>query len=189
VATTTRLTIEDFERLSDESAENHELIDGELVPVSGNNPNHNAIQALLIALLLTFVSERNLGTVLAEQEYDFNGNAHGPDVSFFGPAKEAMLDRGKRVQRFVPDLAIEIASPNDTLDSLLRKKDRYRNCGTEEVWIFAPESREVFIYSARGNRILGEDAELATEILAGFRVPIKLLFDFGSGAKLRLPKI
>ena len=49
--------------------------------------------------------------VIAEQEYDFFGNAHGPDVSFFSKEKRAFLDMYKRVQRFVPDLAIEIASP------------------------------------------------------------------------------
>ncbi|HYP14876.1 MAG TPA: hypothetical protein VEQ63_13190 [Bryobacteraceae bacterium] len=35
-----------------------------------------------------------------------------------------------RVQPFVPDLAIEIVSPNDEMKALWRKKDRYRACGS-----------------------------------------------------------
>ncbi|MBZ5623384.1 MAG: Uma2 family endonuclease [Acidobacteriia bacterium] len=175
--TTTRLTIEDFERLPDEMAEGHELVDGELIDVSGNTPNHNSIRDLLIALLLLFVRERRLGTVIGEQEYDFNGNAHGPDVSFFGVEKQPLLQRDKRVQKFVPDLAIEIASASDTFNSLLRKKERYRSCGTREVWIISLETREVLVYSDRGDRILRADAELASELIPGFQILVKLLFE------------
>ena len=177
MATATHLTIDDFERLPQEQAKNHELVDGELVEMSGNTPYRNSIRDLLIALLWPIVRERGLGTVIAEQEYDFNGNAHGPDVSFFGPAKKALLNRHKRVQRFVPDLAIEIASENDPLSTLVRKKERYRNCGTEEVWIVSPEDRRVLVYSARGDRILGEDALLTTELIPGFEIPVKRLFE------------
>ena len=78
------LTIDDFERLPDELAYYHELVDGELVDVSGNTPNHNGLRDLLIALLLFYVKERKLGRVLSEQEYQFEKNAHGPDVTFLG---------------------------------------------------------------------------------------------------------
>ena len=176
MATTTHLTIDDFERLPAEMAENHELVDGELVPVSGNTFDHNSTRDLLIELLRPVVRERDLGTVISEQEYDFDGNAHGPDISFFRAEKTEMVERRKRVQRFVPDLAIEIVSTHDTFNSLVTKKNRYRSCGTEEVWIISPESCEVLVYSTRGDRILREDAELATELIPGFRIPVKLLF-------------
>ena len=52
MASTTKLTIDDYEALPDELAVGHELVDGELVDVSGNTPKHNAIRDLLSALLL-----------------------------------------------------------------------------------------------------------------------------------------
>jgi Uma2 family endonuclease len=177
MATATHLTIDDFERLPQEQAENHELVDGELVPMSGNTLAHILIRDFLLGLLRAFVLEHRLGWVVSEQEYDFNGNAHGPDISFFGPAKKALADLRKRVQRFVPDLAIEIVSENDTWSSLMRRKDRYLACGTDEVWIVSPDSREVFLFSTRGDRILREDAELATDLLPGFQIPVKRLFE------------
>ena len=51
-----------------------------------------------------------LGRVIAEQEFAFEENAHGPDVSFFGPERAKLYEGRLRVQRFVPDLAIEIVS-------------------------------------------------------------------------------
>ena len=175
--TTTRLTIEDFEQLPAEMAEGHELVDGELIDVSGNTPNHNSLRDLLIALLLLFVRERHLGTVIGEQEYDFNGNAHGPDVSFFGLEKQPLLQPDKRVQSFVPDLAIEVVSANDTFNSLILKKERYRRCGTREVWILVGVSREILIWSEHGNRILRQDAELSTPLIPGFQILVKTLFE------------
>ncbi len=41
MAMTTRLTIEDFEKLPDEAVKHRELVDGELIDVSGNTLNHN----------------------------------------------------------------------------------------------------------------------------------------------------
>jgi Uma2 family endonuclease len=175
--TTTRLTIEDFERLPQEMADWQELVDGDLVDVSGNTGYHHSLRDFLIVLLLPFVRERRLGTVISEQLFDFDGNAHGPDVSFFGLEKQPLTEPNKRVQSFVPDLAIEVASANDTFNSLMRKKGRYRNCGTREVWIVSLESREVLVWSDRGDHILGGNAELSTPLIPGFQIPVKMLFE------------
>src|SRR4051794_39018231 len=130
MATDTAITIEEFERLPDALAHNHELVDGELVDVSGNTEYHNALRDLLIALLLPLVTGRKLGRIISEQEYDFAGNAHGPDLSFVSEGRLHLIDRKRRVQLFVPDLAVEIVSPNDGFKSLMDKAARYRACGT-----------------------------------------------------------
>jgi len=40
-----------------------------------------------------------------------------------------LIDNDRRVQRFVPDLAIEIVSRNDKFDYVMEKAGRYRKCG------------------------------------------------------------
>jgi Uma2 family endonuclease len=175
-ATTSLLTLEDFERLPAEMAENRELVDGELVDVSGNTPVHNFLRDYLIATLRPFVADHGLGRVISEQDFDFEGNAHGPDVSFFSPAKALLVNRKKRVQRFVPDLAVEIASESDTYEGLMRKKDRYLRAATSEVWLISPESCEVAIYTQGVCRILrGADA-ITSDLLPGFSIIVERLF-------------
>ncbi len=90
MAATARLTIDDFERLPQEQAENHELVDGELVEVPGNTAYHNLTKILVIGLLYPAILEWRLGTLLTGQDYDFDGNAHGPDVSFFWAGEAAL---------------------------------------------------------------------------------------------------
>ncbi len=171
------LTIDDFEKLPDELAHNHELVDGALVDVSGNTLGHNKLRDLLLAKLLLHVTEHSLGSVVAEQEYDFAGNAHGPDVTFFVPEKAALTDDRKRVQRFVPDLAIEIVSRNDKFSALVSKAQRYRNCGTKEAWIFDIDSRRAFLFSDEREAVLNESHNFESSLIPGFSIHLKDLFD------------
>jgi|SRR5581483_1165885 len=171
------LTIDDFERLPDALALNHELVDGKLVDVSGNTPIHNDLRDYLISLLRDYVKQNGLGKVLSKQEFDFGGNAHGPDVAFFGPEKLARLQERLRVQRFVPDLAIEIVSQNDTFARLTQKAVKYREHGTQEVWILDLDSRRAFVFSPDRNEILDESRRFASPLLPGFSIGIADLFD------------
>jgi Uma2 family endonuclease len=175
LATSTSLTTDDFELLPAEAAENHELVEGELVDVSGNTPRHNKLRDRLTALMLPWMTERGLGTVISEQEFDFLGNAHGPDVCVLTPAKAALLDLDRRVQRFVPDLAIEVASQSDTYEGLLAKKERYLESGVAEVWLFSLRTRELAIYGMHRNVTLrGADA-VTTDLMPGFSITVEEL--------------
>lgn len=174
------LTIEDFERLPDALAVNHELVDGKLVDVSGNKPYHNWLRDLLVRLLAPPVEDRKLGKIVSEQEYDFDGNAHGPDVSFVAVSKVQLFHPDLRVQRFVPDLAIEIVSQRDTFDKLIRKAKRYRHCGTREVWVLDPKNRLAFVLSEDRQTILDDHALFETQLIPGFSIPLGELFDRSS---------
>lgn len=171
------LTIEDFEKLPDELAENHELIDGELVDVAGNSGEHNDLRDHSIELLRPYVRMKNLGRVMSEQEFDFDGDAHAPDVSYFSTAKLTLYDRQRRIQPFVPDLAIEIVSRNDRFSALIEKVERYRRCGTAEVWVLNQTPREAFVFAQEGNRILGENDLFESPRIPGFSIRIGQLFD------------
>jgi Uma2 family endonuclease len=171
------LTIEDFERLPDELAHNHELVDGELVDVSGNTLGHNRLRDYLTSLLREYVKKNGLGEVVSEQEYDFGGNAHGPDVTFFASEKERLCEAGRRVQRFVPDLAIEIVSQNDPFMRLVKKADRYRKCGTKEAWILDADSRRALLFSDDREAILKENEQFVSTLIPGFSIRIGDLFD------------
>jgi Uma2 family endonuclease len=82
-----------------------------------------------------------------------------------------------RVQRFVPDLAIEIVSGNDTFEKLAKTAKRYRACGTQEVWIFSAETKQTFLYSERRRAILDENEDFRPEPIPGFAIRIGDLLD------------
>jgi Uma2 family endonuclease len=126
---------------------------------------------------MPYVREHKLGRVVSEQEYEFGDNAHGPDVTSFVPEKEKLFDGSLRVQRFVPDLAIEIVSQNDTFERLIKKVERYRKCGTKEAWILDIDSRKAFVFSEGRNTILDENGVFESSLIPGFSIRIGDLFD------------
>jgi Uma2 family endonuclease len=87
-----------------------------------------------------------------------------------------LVDNRKRVQRYVPDLAIEIASVNDTYDNLVRKKNRYLRAGTSEVWLISTEDPEIHIYDAGGVRAVRSGETLVSDLLPGFSIALDDLF-------------
>jgi Uma2 family endonuclease len=177
MSTLTGITIDEYEKLPAALAENHELVDGELVDVSGNTPKHNSARDFLVEIARPLVRRKRLGRILAEQEYDFAGNAHGPDVSFVSRDKVHLIDENKRVQRFVPDLAVEVASQNDRFEPLLKKVMRYLDCGTQEVWLVSIANRQVFVYRKAERRILGDRDVLSSQLIPGLKIQVRDLFD------------
>src|SRR5215471_9787883 len=97
------ITIEEFELLPHPLAHNHELVDGQLMDVSGNNLIHNCLRDVCVFLLKSAVVPK-LGVIVSEQEFDFDGNAHGPDVSFISAAKLPLREWRSRVQAIRPGL-------------------------------------------------------------------------------------
>jgi Uma2 family endonuclease len=164
------LAIEDFERLPDELAINHELEDGELVDVSGDITNHHSLRDQLITVLLPYVTRHELGRVICGQDYDFGGNALGPDLSFFGREKLKLCQGNLRVQRFVPDLTIEIVSDSEPFSRLVKKADRYRKCGTKEAWILDIDPRKAFLFSEQREAF-------QSSLIPGFSIRLGDLFD------------
>jgi Uma2 family endonuclease len=78
----------------------------------------------------------------------------------------------------VPVLAVEILSPNDTLDEINEKIDQYLAAGVSLVWIIDPHDRTVTIYRPNQEpEFVNVRQELSGEPhLPGFRVPVADLF-------------
>jgi Uma2 family endonuclease len=87
------------------------------------------------------------------------------------------MNRHLRVQRFVPDIAIEIVSENETFKKLVKKVDRYRKCGTREAWIFDIDSRRAFLFSDAGDANLDENGVFESRLIPGFSIRLGDLFD------------
>jgi Uma2 family endonuclease len=174
MALLTGLTIDDFEQLPDAVAKNHELVKGELIDVSGNIGGHNGLRDALVEVLSPFVRRNKLGRIVSEQEFEFDEEtAYGPDVSFLGPDKAKRFDRQLRVQRFVPDLAIEIASKSDKFEALMEKALLYQRCGVKEVYLFSVQIRQVFRYVDQPvPTILTESQDFRPGQIPGFSIRI-----------------
>ena len=102
-----------------------------------------------------------------------------PDVSFVSQARNggAKLPRG--FCPFAPDLAVEVASPNDRPDEIASKTREWLRAGTQQVWMVYPGARQVHRFRADGSaQVLQESDSLDGEsVVPGFSCVVAELFE------------
>ena len=180
VATRTLLTVEQFERLSEEESRRYELDHGELVEVACATYEHNRIRGKIETALNGFLAGRRIGEAVAEQEFRLGEDTvRRPVVAFLRAEAVSRIDKSKSILGVVPDLVAEIVSPNDTAQQLMRKVDQLLAAGCRCVWVIYPAERKVHAYGQNDQvQMLGAGKNLeAPELLPGFSLPVSQLFE------------
>ncbi len=187
---TTPMTIEEFLALPDDGVERW-LVDGVVRefhrddPMTVCNRYHSIVLALVCAELIAWLRQQPLprGQVLA-------GEAgvrllRDPDVivgidvvyvsaeAFIRQTDETTLIDG------VPTVAVEILSPNDTVQEIKDKLALYRRAQVALAWVIDPYAKTVTVHAAGSQPVLFNiDQELSAEPhLPGLRVPVSRLFE------------
>ena len=158
-----------------------EFVDGQVVLHSPARDKHIAVRQNLERLLGTYVSLQGVGKVRTEKCLCvFPRNDYEPDVVFFGAEKAAGL--ADDTMKFpIPDFVAEVLSEStEDRDRGLKFED-YEAHGVAEYWIIDPGAEVVEQYLRRGDRfylaLKSGSGEIASPTVAGFRIPIRALFD------------
>lgn len=170
---------EDFIARPENADRLFELINGEIVEKVPTE-EHSIAASNVYDPLRDFVKARNLGRVLFEVRRRVPGDEHNarlPDVEYTSTSRLLPVTRKGAVPQ-MPDLAVEIKSPNETIKSLREKAAYYLANGVQMVWVVYPKTRVVEIYHANGDiEMLSEgDTITAEALLPGFALPVKEIF-------------
>ena len=167
-----------------DNVNHYELIEGELFEMPPPGYAHGRLAVLIAHYILSFVQAQELGEVTVESGYHPPDGRHtllSPDVAFLSKAKAPHPFWGKYIP-VMPDLAIEILSPTDTLRQVRRKAALYLQHGTQLVWIVLPTEKGVDVCrSVDGARLniefVGQEGRLSGEkVLPGFELELERLF-------------
>jgi len=158
----------------------YELVNGELI-MTPTGMEHGNIAMLIGGKLSLYAREKNLG-IVCDSSTGFwmkSGNCRSPDVSFVD--KERLRDLKRPPKKFfqgAPDLAVEILSPEDTVEKLHEKIIEYFENGTRLVWVVNPEDQTVLVYhTPQPDKLLRTGDELDGEnVIPGFSMPVGELF-------------
>lgn len=160
----------------------YELVNGELINMGNSGALHGYICSTLMILLGGYVRLKNLG-VMFDSSTAFkmrNGNKRAPDVAFF--AKERLQGVTTLPSGFLddaPDLAIEVLSPNNTVEEINDKIAEYFENAARLVWVINPYQHYVLVYRSaqEPDRLLkSTDALDGEDVIPGFTLPVAELF-------------
>lgn len=157
-----------------------ELIDGELFTCPSPRSRHQDAVGNLFRRLADFVATRKLGKVYVAP-FDVHlpsGDIVEPDILYVAKANLGIVQDWVKG---VPDLVIEVLSPEGIERDRIVKRDLYAQNGVGEYWIVDPEARAVEVFSLHGSRYepngYFESADiLMSSLLPEFKLAIADLF-------------
>jgi Uma2 family endonuclease len=181
------LTIEAFDQLPLEEGWKFELWKGDLIRMPGPGDDHMVIMANIYALLQPFLQQHKLGKLRGTGCYNLPlpNSADAllcPDLSYILPGRLATMPKRGSYRIGVPDLVIEIASPNDYRPYMQTKAQTYLQAGVRLVWIIWPNTQIIDVW-----RSSAPEAPVATlsatdtldglDVIPGFTCSVQPIFE------------
>lgn len=137
-----------------------EIVDGEMIEMTAGGMTNGIIGSNIITPLRLYLRENPIGAV-AQDNVTFLmfsparrlKDSFVPDVCFIFNENVPPGWNPETPHPGVPDLAVEIVSPNDNPEVVIKKRQTYLAKGTREVWVIYPRAREVQQFTAQGVKI------------------------------------
>ncbi len=172
------MSVEQFER--EYLGKNAELIHGEVHPTMPAGFEHREIAGRLHGYLAMHVFPNQLGVVLsAETGFVLRKDTvRAPDVAFI--RKERIPSpRETGFCRVVPDLVVEVISPNDTTAFIEEKVSEWLSAGVPLVWVIDPPQRTVVIHrqGQPPQTLRSKDILTGEPVLPEFQIRVSQLFE------------
>jgi Uma2 family endonuclease len=175
------MTAEELWMMPEVPGKRFELVEGEIVEVSGAGAVHNLIVRLLARLLDEYLLRDDLGVVHTDGTgYVLRRHPDQvriPDVSFVRWERVPETGVPTGFYPIPPDLAVEVVSPDDRAREVREKAKDYVAAGVNQVWILWPDEQSITVLSTDSAQELGPDNELdGGGLLPGFQVRVADLF-------------
>ena len=184
IATPYKASFEDFRKLSENSEERYEYIDGEIYLLASPKVVHQKILSNLHVIFHNWFTGKKCQPFFAPFDITLLRNAENinvvqPDLMVICDLEEKTNERGYYMG--VPVLVVEVISEGTRSKDFVRKLDLYMDTGVREYWIINPLNGEVCIYRFEdGNiqqNITYKARETASSIhFAGLEVNLEQIF-------------
>jgi Uma2 family endonuclease len=185
--TKTGISIDDVMAMDDKRIE---IVDGQIQEKDAVSAGlyHKAIAKNFERILDAHVVNKKLGHVFSDGlTYILHTDDFGvqrtrmPDISFIKRGR--ITPEMDLIRPFIgaPDLAVEVTSPGQTVDSLSERVDDYLSYGSDEVWVIFVATRELYQYRlATLNTITvhkENDTFTPSDLFPGLKIAVNDLFD------------
>lgn len=151
VNTGTQLTLEEFLALS-EGDVNYEFVDGQAVAKVSPKYFHSTLQRALLLLIYAWCKGKGRvgaewAILLKRQGKDW---APLPDVTYISYERLPKSWNRNEACPALPELVIEIISPDQTMKEFEDKAKDYLDAGVSRVWVVNPEVISICVFFSDG---------------------------------------
>lgn len=178
-----RVSYEEFLKLSEESENRYEYIDGEVYLLASPSYTHQSIIVEMVSVMHRWfkgkkcrVLTSSFDVTLLKEE---NKNVVQPDILVICDTENV---NEKDRYMGVPALVAEVLSESTRRKDMLKKPDLYLQSGVREYWVVNPFNREVYVYFITERDIKDFYAYKGGETVKsiyfkGLEIPLEQVFD------------
>jgi Uma2 family endonuclease len=141
------LTLAEFLALP-ETKPASEYIDGKIIQKPMPQGEHSVLQGELMTAINAIAKPNKIARAFPELRCNFDGMAIVPDISVFQWSRIPRNEQGGIANRFelAPDWLIEILSPDQSHNKVIKKILHSLAAGAEMGWLIDPQDQSVMIY-------------------------------------------
>lgn len=174
-----RMTLVEFLALPEQKPA-LEYADGVVRQKMAPTPDHDELQVILCNALNATADRQDLGHTFTEIRFRLGDVVYVPDVGYYHLERLELVE-GKRYARNlgVPDIVVEIVSPDQSMTTLIVKCQRYLVLGAALALIVDPDDEAVLVFrSGQPVRVLqGDDRMDVDDVLPDVSLTVRGLFD------------
>ena len=176
-------TYADYKEWELKPGERYELIDGAAYAMSAPNDQHQAVSMEMSFQIYNFLRGKPCKVRTAPydvrlfyEEDESDETVVQPDISVIcDPAK-----LGKEGCRGAPDVVVEILSPSNSGEEILRKFNLYLKAAVREYWVILPEAKAAQVFIYQDGKYLGasyaEGDTVPSTVLEGLSIKLAEVF-------------
>jgi Uma2 family endonuclease len=175
-----RMTLEEFLELPEEEPA-LEFEDGTVTQKVPPQGKHSALQLGLGGLLNSLLLPGHPGQTFSELRTTFGERSRVPDLAVYTWDRIPLDANGEVANEFrePPDIAIEIVSPGQSVNSLVQRCVTFIQAGTRAAIIVDPDPKTVVVFRAgRAPTVLEQSEDLDfQDIIPGLRLLVSQVFE------------
>mgnify|MGYP000984405713 FL=1 len=176
------MSYEDFLKLSEESENRYEYIDGEVYLLASPTYSHQNIVMELANVMYNWFKGKECRPLTAPFDVtltkDGNKNVVQPDIVVICDI-ENINERDRYTG--VPTMVVEVLSETTRQKDMVRKLNVYFFGGIKEYWIVSPLRKEVYVYcfteqDIKEYRVYKEVEKAESMVFPGLEIPLEQIF-------------
>ena len=179
-----KASYEEFRRLTQDTEERYEYIDGEIYLLASPKTAHQRVLTELFGIFYNWFQGKKCAPLVAPFDITLrrtpeNMNIVQPDMMVICDLEEK-LDKNDYYQG-IPALVMEILSEGTRSKDLIKKLDLYMSCSVQEYWIVNPINKEITVYlfedkNIRSNTTYRKPESAQSHVFAGLAAELDKIF-------------
>lgn len=174
-----RLTLEEFLQLPEEEPA-LEYFDGVIEQKMSPKTRHSALQGELVERINAVARRRQIARAFPELRSTFGGKSYVPDAAVYRWPRIPRDEEGKLLDdvRIAPDITVEIVSPGQSTNRLIRRCRWYVANGVQIALLIDPDDQSVLAFLPDGavREWAGADRIDLSTVIPDFELTVEELF-------------